>query len=132
MGQAQVRQPLSRKLPAIPDSVTEARHSIEEYARDLGVADADAVALAVSEADGNAVVHAYRARDPGEIELRAEALIPDTLVVTVIDDGDGMSPHPTPMGLGLGIPLLGALTVGLEIDAHPPHGTQVSMRFSLA
>jgi two-component sensor histidine kinase len=78
------------------------------------------------------VTHAYRARDAGTIELRAELLVPDTLLVVVTDDGEGMSPHPGHSGLGLGIPLIGSLTTGVEIEPHRPHGTSVRMRFALA
>ena len=42
-----------------------------------------------------------------------------------------MSPHPDSPGLGLGLPLIGAVTTKLEIERHQPHGTSVSMRFSL-
>src|SRR5215471_545595 len=98
MATAPARRPLSLKLAASSESVTEARRSVADYARSLGVPDVDDVALAVSEAVGNAVLHAYRAREPGTIELRAEPLVPDTLLVVVIDDGDGMSPHPGSSG----------------------------------
>src|SRR6266496_1445392 len=128
MAKALVRQPLSLRFPASSESVTEARHSIEDYARSLGLADVDDVALAVSEAVGNAVLHAYRLRKPGTIELRAESLVPDALRVVVIDDGDGMSLHAGYPGLGLGLALIGSLTTALEIEPHQPHGTSVSMR----
>jgi anti-sigma regulatory factor (Ser/Thr protein kinase) len=131
MATASARQPLSLKLRATTESVTEARHSIEEYARSLGMVHVGDVALAVSEAVGNAVAHAYRVHEPGTIELRAELLVPDTLLVAVIDDGDGMSPNPGSSGLGLGLPLMGSLPMGLEIERHDPHGTTVRMRFSL-
>ena len=125
------RQPLSLRFPARAESVGAARHSIVEYTRPFGMADVDDISLAVSEAVGNAVRHAYRLHEPGTIELRAELLVPDTLGVVVNDDGDGMSPHPESPGLGLGLPLIGSVTTGLEIERHPPHGTSLRMRFSL-
>ena len=124
-------RPLILRFPARSESVPEARHSIVDYARPLGMADVGDIALAVSEAVGNAVRHAYRVHEPGTIELRAELLVPDTLGVVVSDDGDGMSPHPGSQGLGFGLPLIGAVTTGLEIERHQPHGTSVRMRFSL-
>ena len=105
MGKAPSQEPLSLTLSASSKSVTEAV--------------------------GNAVIHAYRTREPGTIEMRAEVLVPDTLLVVVVDDGDGMSPHPEATGLGLGLPLI-ASVAGLEIERHNPHGTTVRMRFSLA
>jgi anti-sigma regulatory factor (Ser/Thr protein kinase) len=128
---ARARPPLSLWFPARSESVAEARHSILDYARPLGRADIDDISLAVSEAVGNAVRHAYRVHEPGTIELRAELLVPDTLRVDVNDDGDGMSPHPELPGLGLGFSLIGAVTTGLEIECHQPHGTSLHMRFSL-
>lgn len=124
-------QELSLALPARPASVTEARHRVDEYARSLGMDHAADVALAVSEAVSNAVAHAYRMREPGTIELRAELLVPETLLVVVADDGDGMMPNPRSTGIGLGLPLMASLCVGLEIEPSPPHGTRVSMRFPL-
>jgi anti-sigma regulatory factor (Ser/Thr protein kinase) len=131
MATASARQPLNLRLPVTSESVTEARHAIEAYARSLGMADVGDVALAVSEAVGNAVAHGYRVHEPGTIELRAELLVPDTLLVVVIDDGDGMSPNPGSSGLGLGLPLMGSLPAGLELERRDPHGTTVRMRFSL-
>jgi anti-sigma regulatory factor (Ser/Thr protein kinase) len=125
------RQPLNLKFPASTASVTEARHSIEDYARALGMLDVAYVALAVTEAVANAVVHAYRVRAPGTIEVQAELLVPDTLLVVVTDDGEGMSLHAGYAGLGLGLPLIGSLTTGVEIAPHQPHGTSLRMRFSL-
>jgi anti-sigma regulatory factor (Ser/Thr protein kinase) len=124
-------RPLSLRFPASSQSVAEARHSIVDYARPLGAADVDGISLAVSEAVGNAVRHAYRVHEPGTIELRAELLVPDTLRVAVNDDGDGMSPHPDSPGLGLGLSLIGSVTTDLEIARHEPHGTSVRMRFCL-
>src|SRR6266480_4384003 len=131
MAKVSAHQPLDLKFPANSESVTAARHSIEDYARSLGIADVKNIALAVSEAVGNAVIHAYREHEPGTNDLRAELLVPDTLLVVVTDDGDGMSPHPEYPGLGLGLPLMGSLPTGLEIERHDPHGTTVRMRFSL-
>lgn len=131
MAEAGGRQPLNLQFSAGPGSVTEARHSIEAYGRAVGMTDVGQVALAVTEAVANAVMHAYRLREPGTVELKAELLVPDTLLVVVTDDGDGMSPHTGYSGLGLGLPLIGSLTEGVEIEPHPPHGTSVRMRFSL-
>jgi two-component sensor histidine kinase len=80
----------------------------------------------------NAVWHGYRDHQPGTIELEAEARAPDTLFVTVADDGEGMSPHPDAGGRGLGLSLIGYLAEGFEVGRRNPHGTTVRMRFPLS
>jgi serine/threonine-protein kinase RsbW/stage II sporulation protein AB (anti-sigma F factor) len=121
--------PLELQLPARAPSVTEARHAVAAYADRLG-ADEGAVALAVSEAVGNAVVHAYPEGNPGTITVRA-LTESGFLVVSVADDGTGMRPNPQSTGLGLGLPLIGRLSAGLEIESTDGGGAVVRMRFEL-
>jgi anti-sigma regulatory factor (Ser/Thr protein kinase) len=123
--------PLETALPAEARSVTEARQAICGYLGSLDAPDTAAVALAVTEIVGNAVVHAFRDRPPGTIELRASVLVPDTLVVSVSDDGDGMSPRTDSPGLGFGLPLVGEVCSGFAVERNEPHGTRVVMRFAL-
>lgn len=122
--------PLRISLPAAAASVAEARHAIQAYARSLEGADILGIGVAVTEIVTNAIVHAFRDRPPGSIELRADILVPRTLRVTITDDGDGMRPNPVSPGLGLGLPLVGELTEDLDITPHRPHGTRVAMQFS--
>jgi anti-sigma regulatory factor (Ser/Thr protein kinase) len=124
--------PLELMLPAEAGSVTKARQAIRRYLDSLDVTDTAGVDLAVSEAVGNAVIHAYAERPPGTIELRASVLVPNTLVVDVTDDGDGMAPHPESPGLGFGLALIGEVSTGFGIEQNRPHGTRVAMRFSVA
>ena len=124
-------EPLNVRYPARPESVTEGRHRVTAYASELGMKDVDDLALAVSEAVGNAVGHAYRDSEPGSIELTAEVLVPDVLLVTVSDDGDGMNLDPLSGGLGLGLSLIGSLSSRFEIQRRRPQGTKVQMQFPL-
>lgn len=125
-------EPLIVRYPAEPESVTKGRHRVRAYADELGMEDSSDLGLAVSEAVGNAVGHAYRRGEQGSIELMAELLVPDTLRVTVTDDGDGMKLDPLSGGLGLGLSLIGTLSSRLEIRSRRPHGTSVRMHFPLA
>ena len=111
-------------------SVAEARHAIQSYAGALDGADILGIGAAVTEVVTNSVVHAFRDRPPGTIELRADILVPETLRVTITDNGDGMRPNPVSPGLGLGLPLVGELTTDLDITPNPPHGTRVAMQFA--
>jgi anti-sigma regulatory factor (Ser/Thr protein kinase) len=117
---------ISLRLPAERSSVTEARHAMFDIARDCGT-DLDSVAVAVSEAVGNAVVHGYRDGSSGEIRVNGFRDGAE-LVVTVDDDGVGMTPNPASEGLGLGVVLIGAMASAVQYEASDP-GVRVTMRF---
>ncbi len=122
--------PLQLRLEAAPESVRTARHAVKEYAEAVG-ADAEAVAVAVSEAVTNAVLHGFDDRPGGQIVIDAR-LRRDGLTVLVSDDGGGIHPNPNSPGLGLGLSMLAALADEMGIQASPTGGTRVSMRFSAA
>jgi anti-sigma regulatory factor (Ser/Thr protein kinase) len=111
-----------------------ARHAISDYARDCG-ADEEvvaALALCVSEAVTNSVLHAYRcAPQPGGVSVRAECR-EDELRVLVRDDGTGLTPNIDSPGVGLGLPIIAQMAHRSEIRAPERGGTEVCMRFSLS
>jgi anti-sigma regulatory factor (Ser/Thr protein kinase) len=117
---------LELDLPAEPASVTVARHEVVRFAEKCG-ANVTNLAIAVSEAVGNAVVHAYRHARPGPVRITAERVGAD-LVVSVVDSGRGMAPNPESKGLGLGLALMARAASGLELRTRGP-GLTVSMRF---
>ena len=123
--------PIDLELRAAPVSVTAARHELATYlaAADQRSPDAE---LAITEAVSNAVTHAFRGQEVGTIFLRFEALVPDTLAVTVGDDGIGMTPDRDHEGLGLGLSLIGRLATDVVVAGREPHGTVVTMHFPLA
>lgn len=120
-------------LPAAAASVPEARHAVVELARQLGarpstVAD---VALAVSEACTNVVLHAYREHDePGVLHVDAEAR-DGMLEVVVADEGGGLRPREDSPGLGMGMALMAAVASGLQLD-HDGAATRVHLTFDLS
>jgi anti-sigma regulatory factor (Ser/Thr protein kinase) len=119
------------ELRAFPSNIADARHALTHYAEEAGAVDVAAIALAVTEAVSNAVIHGFLGREPGVIEIDARVLVPETLAITVADDGDGMHPRLGSPGLGLGLPLIGELTTELRIGPRAPRGTRVEMRFGL-
>src|SRR5256714_14363212 len=123
-------RPVELRLPPQPDSVSAARNEVAEFVERVG-AQTDDAALAVTEAVANAVEHGFRGSGEGTIVVRIETLVPDTLAVTVSDDGVGISPNPDRTGLRLGLAPIGKLSSELEIRSAPPHGTRVHMRFPL-
>lgn len=117
---------LELSLYAESESVAKARHAAAEFARTHG-ADPDDIALAISEAVSNAVLHAFRGVDTGRIDVRG---FPDgdSLVLSVSDDGVGVTPNPDSPGLGLGLALIGSLSEGVELRKEG-RGTTLVMRF---
>ena len=122
--------PIELRLPVTPESVSAARHEVAAYLRALGVESRDAE-LAVGEAVKNAVEHAFRGIDRGTITLRIQTLVPDTVALTVSDDGIGITPDPDKEGLGLGLSLIGRMCSAFDVSAGKPHGTILSMRLPL-
>ena len=116
---------------AVATSVPEARRSLARWLRalpedDLMIAD---IELAVSEACTNAVVHGYVDRAAGAFRVRGENA-GGAIIVTVSDDGDGMTPRPASPGLGLGLPLMATLADRLDVRAPlEGSGTVVRMHF---
>jgi anti-sigma regulatory factor (Ser/Thr protein kinase) len=117
---------------ATADQVAVLRRAVTDYAQCAGLADGRLgdVRLAVSEAVTNAVLHAYRDRDPGEI--RVEAVVQDDgcLAIVVEDDGFGPLPRPDSPGLGLGLPTIASVADAVELSAGNAAGARLSMRFA--
>ena len=123
------------RFPAAPQSVADARRAARTAAHSYGV-DAvmiDAIALCVSEAMTNAVVHAYRDHaEPGGVEVEAHK--PDSFIcIYVRDEGSGMEPRTDSPGSGFGLPMIAELASDVSIrsrDSDAP-GTELAMRFDL-
>jgi two-component sensor histidine kinase len=123
-------RPLDLELDPLPASVGAARREAGAVAERVG-ADRSAVELAVSEAVGNAVLHAFPEGTSGTVWLSVETT-PQTIVLTVSDDGVGMRPNPFGRGLGFGLPLIAQLAEEVEIMAREGGGTVLRMRFQAA
>ena len=117
------------RLPARPESVIHARQAVTRFAVIAAVREPDNVALAVSEAATNAVLHAYRDRAQGDIRVVA-CDEPGRLVVVIRDYGCGMSPRHDSPGLGLGLPLMSKTASTINIETPQDGGTRVRMHFA--
>jgi anti-sigma regulatory factor (Ser/Thr protein kinase) len=122
---------LDLRLDAIPAAVGEARQEVAAFSDRHGLARRDDVALAVTEAVTNAVVHAYRGDAEGRVRVVACALETGLLVV-VRDYGCGMQPNPGSPGAGLGLAVIGALAEEMNIERPDEGGTRIRIRFPLA
>ena len=84
--------------------------------------------LALTEACTNVVRHAY-AGDEGPLDVTFTPE-PDRLTIVVSDEGRGIAPSTSSESLGLGLPLIRALSDGLEIQHAPQVGSRICMSFS--
>jgi serine/threonine-protein kinase RsbW/stage II sporulation protein AB (anti-sigma F factor) len=125
------RAPLAMQLSrrAVVTAVRDLRAAAQNFAERVGAPAPVDVALAVSEAVTNSVLHAYGDAEPGPVHLTAEVR-PGRLVVTVTDEGSGLHPRPDSPGLGLGLPTIGQLTEELEITGAGGCGVRVEMSFA--
>jgi anti-sigma regulatory factor (Ser/Thr protein kinase) len=127
---------LDRRYPAEPDSVAQARHMLSAWLTEPLVGQQELktdIALAVTEACNNVVLHAYRESE-GNGDGRSFRLVAErdgvTVTVTISDDGDGMTPRSDSPGLGLGLPLIATLCDDVKIGpTSRGTGTVVAMRF---
>jgi serine/threonine-protein kinase RsbW/stage II sporulation protein AB (anti-sigma F factor) len=116
---------------ATPEQVAVLRSEVTDYAQRVGIADGRLgdVRLAVSEAATNAVLHAYRDREPGQIRVYAEVRDDGNLYIVVEDDGFGPLPRPDSPGLGLGLPTIASVADAVELSAGAAAGARLLMLF---
>ncbi len=126
-----VTQSIGVTYDAQPGSVAAARAALSDFAAQVGASavQVDGVALAVSEAVTNAVLHAYR-EAPGQIHVTA-ALAGSELWILIADDGGGMRPEADRPGLGLGLGLISQVCDNMAIAPCSSGGTEVRILFKL-
>jgi serine/threonine-protein kinase RsbW/stage II sporulation protein AB (anti-sigma F factor) len=120
--------------PATPASVGRIRRELADALASLKVATdrLDDIALVVTEAATNVVLHAYLERTTGPL-YAAAALSGHTLTVTVADYGRGFFPRTDSPGLGFGMPLMTRLTDRLLVTSNASGiGTRVAATFEHA
>ena len=128
------RDRLTLSEPARPESVGLLRRALVAYASDVGAGEetCQAVALAVSEALTNAVVHAYADQALGDLTVEAWRDSDGHLVVVVCDDGPGIRPRIDTTGLGLGLSLMAQVAAEVRVTTRSERpGAIVLLRFAL-
>jgi serine/threonine-protein kinase RsbW len=89
------------------------------------------IALAVTEAATNAVLHAYRDREePGRVIVEASDH-GDHVCLFVRDEGSGLTPRVDSPGLGLGLGLISQVADAADVRTPEDGGTEVVMRFNV-
>jgi serine/threonine-protein kinase RsbW len=128
---------VSLRFPAKPDYLLLARLALSGIARQLPVGD-DQLAdlkLALTEACGNAVRHAY-GDTAGDVSVLFE-IADERLLMTVEDRGEGIrapdsladdEPPARPLESGMGMPIIRAIVDELVVESGPEgRGTRVRM-----
>ena len=121
-------------VTAEPDQVGFARRQVAAFAALAGMPDDDAMAelqLAVSEALTNAVMHAYRDREPAGTVLVQALAEADELTIRVRDYGMGIAPRSDAPGLGIGLTIMARLAKVSSVRRCEGGGTEISMSFAL-
>jgi anti-sigma regulatory factor (Ser/Thr protein kinase) len=120
---------LRRRVAPLAQNIGAVRRDVQDCATQLGAADPEGIALVLTEALTNAIVHAYTDVPPQDIEVAVE-LAADAVVITVADSGRGMQPRSDSPGLGLGLPLIASLTQRFEVEQRPDGGTRLTLWFA--
>jgi len=122
-------QRMDLRLPAEPRTAAIVRRELGPFVDEHFPGAVDDVALAVSEAVSNVVLHAYRDGAAGELRVVACARATE-LVVVVRDYGCGMRPHPESPGAGLGLSIIGAAASNMDVERPDEGGgTRIRLRF---
>lgn len=119
---------------ATASAVPAARHAVLAHLRQAATPDPPLsdVALAVSEAVTNVVVHAYVNAETGPVHVRLEPVDEHhELKLTVEDEGHGLRPRTDSPGIGLGLPLMATVASRLDTRVMESGGTRLCVWFSL-
>ena len=122
---------LQGERPARPESVTEIRHLVCDVARkhDLEGLVIERVALAVTEAAANVVMHAYEEGSDGVIQFTV-TLDDAGLEIAIRDQGRGLHHASTRPGAGFGLRLIQQTSSDFELRDRHPAGVELRMRFA--
>ncbi len=123
--------PLRLGVPADPAQLSAIRRTVEQWATGTGL-DPDSIGdlqLALGEAAGNAVEHAYRdAAVPGRVLVELDLDGDGALTVGVTDTGAWRPAPADPGHRGRGLQIISALARDVDVE-HGPSGTTVRFRF---
>ncbi|HEX5923186.1 MAG TPA: ATP-binding protein [Baekduia sp.] len=120
---------LRQRVVPLAENIGVVRRDVQDCATQIGAADPEGIALVLSEALTNAVLHAYTDVPPQDIEVAVEETA-DAVVITVADGGRGMQPRSDSPGLGLGLPLIASLTQRFDVEQRSEGGTRLTLWFA--
>jgi anti-sigma regulatory factor (Ser/Thr protein kinase) len=120
---------LRLRVAPLAENIGAIRRDVQDCATQVGAADPEGIALVLSEALTNSVIHAYTDVPPQDIEVAVDVTA-DSMVITVADGGRGMWPRSDSPGLGLGLPLIASLTQRFDVEQRPEGGTRLTLWFA--
>lgn len=123
--------PLRLGVRAEPSQLSAVRRTAAQWAAGAGMDDdsIEDLQLALGEAAGNAVEHAYRdAPVPGRVTVELDLDADGALTVVVADTGTWRPAPQDPGYRGRGLRMIGVLAEHMEVS-HGPSGTVVRFRF---
>ena len=118
--------------PAEAASCSAARRTACDLARAHGADDEglNRIALGVTEAVTNAVLHAYLEHEPAPDDIEVELVFEDEVARLVVRD-HGLGVRPGARSLGLGLRLMAHAAEEFEVSPREGGGTQVRMTVRL-
>ena len=120
------------EVPAAAERLAEIRRRLAVWLKPIGVSNtgiADIV-LVVNEACTNCIEHAYRGIAAGSIRVEANQA-DGQIVVDIADHGAWQTPPSQPSTRGRGLPIMRAVSDGVDVKSSP-EGTTVRMKFDAA
>jgi anti-sigma regulatory factor (Ser/Thr protein kinase) len=123
---------LEDSYPALAGVLPSVRRSLRAVAGSVGASEQqrEKLALAISEAVTNVIVHAYNG---GAGEMHVTAAVKDGMLsVVVADDGRGLGGSADTDGLGFGVRFIGEAADEAVVRSRPAGGVEVRMGFELA
>lgn len=120
------------EVPASAERLAEIRRRLADWLEPIGVSDSGIadIVLVVNEAATNCIEHAYRGLDPGAICVEAKH-DHGQILVDIADHGVWQPPPTQPSTRGRGLPIMRAVSAGVDVDSSPD-GTTVRMTFDAA
>lgn len=117
------------EVPASAERLAEIRRRLADWLAPIGVSDAGIadIVLVVNEAATNCIEHAYRGLEPGVIRVEANH-DHGQITVDIADHGVWQTPPTLPSTRGRGLPIMHAVSAGVDVKSSPD-GTTVRMTF---
>jgi anti-anti-sigma factor len=123
-------EPVVLDLVAVPASLPGVRRRLGTWLTGLGMGEQDRVGVmvAVGEACANAVEHAYRGQEPGQVHLEAHVDVDGVLTVQVRDEGSWRPPDRDPGDRGRGLMIMRQMVDRVVLEEGRGTTVTLSMR----